>query len=302
MWQQFIYTDSVGDNPYFVYTPETYRVEAPVPLIVMYPQQTTKYNQGLCWNWFLPSNQQRGSGEPASIVGMIQSLQLNTTNWTIDPNRIYVTGISAGAAMAVILGATYPDVFAAIGVHSGLEYQAATNLVQAAKVMHRGGPDPLRQGSVAYTAMSNHSRVVPTIVFHGTADTIVAPLNGDQVVQQWIQTDYLASDKTYAVDYHHPSSIATGQVPGGYSYLTAVWNAPSGEAVQAYWKIDGMGHAWSGGNPASSYTDPRGPDATVAMYDFFMGHPREENAQQQLTPLTRLRHMLTSIFHMKAEE
>jgi len=331
MWQQFIYTDSVGDNPYFVYTPETYRVEAPVPLfvmlhgctqtaldfatgtsmnqlaekqgfIVMYPQQTTKYNQGLCWNWFLPSNQQRGSGEPASIVGMIQSLQLNTANWTIDPNRIYVTGISAGAAMSVILGATYPDVFAAIGVHSGLEYQAATNLVQAAKVMHRGGPDPLRQGSVAYTAMSNHSRVVPTIVFHGTADTIVAPLNGDQVVQQWIQTDYLASDKTYAVDYHHPSSIATGQVPGGYSYLTAVWNAPSGEAVQAYWKIDGMGHAWSGGNPASSYTDPRGPDATVAMYDFFMGHPREENAQQQLTPLTRLRHMLTSIFHMKAEE
>src|SRR6266699_3471307 len=283
MWQQFIYTDSVGDNPYFVYTPETYRVEAPVPLfvmlhgctqtaldfatgtsmnqlaekqgfIVMYPQQTIKYNQGLCWNWFLPSNQQRGSGEPASIVGMIQSLQLNTANWTIDPNRIYVTGISAGAAMSVILGATHPDVFAAIGVHSGLEYQAATNLVQAAKVMHRGGPDPLRQGSVAYTAMSNHS------------------------------------------------SIATGQVPGGYSYLTAVWNAPSGEAVQAYWKIDGMGHAWSGGNPAGSYTDPRGPDATVAMYDFFMGHPREENAQQQLTPLTRLRHMLTSIFHMKAEE
>ncbi len=280
MWQQFIYSDAVGDHPYFVYTPETYRVGAPVPLFVMlhgctqtaldfatgtsmnrlaekqgfivvYPQQTIKYNQGLCWNWFLPSNQQRGSGEPAS---------------------------------------------------TGLEYQAATNLVQAAKVMRRGGPDPLRQGSVAYKAMSNHSRVVPTIVFHGTADTVVAPLNGDQVVQQWIQTDYLASDKTYAVDYHEPSSIATGQVPGGYSYLTAVWNAPSGEAVQAYWKIDGMGHAWSGGNPASSYTDPRGPDATVAMYDFFMGHPREKIAQQQLTPLTRVRHMLTSIFHMKEEK
>src|SRR6266849_6155906 len=155
MWQQFIYSDADGDHPYFVYTPETYRVGAPVPLFVMlhgctqtaldfatgtsmnrlaekqgfivvYPQQTIKYNQGLCWNWFLPSNQQRGSGEPASIVGMIQSMQLNTANWTIDPNRIYVTGISAGAAMSVILGATYPDVFKAIGVHSGLEYQTAT--------------------------------------------------------------------------------------------------------------------------------------------------------------------------------
>src|SRR5216683_5024748 len=324
MWQQFIYSDAVGDHPYFVYTPETYRVGAPVPLFVMlhgctqtaldfatgtsmnqlaekqgfivvYPQQTIKYNQGLCWNWFLPSNQQRGSGEPASIVGMIQSIQLNTANWTIDPNRIYVTGISAGAAMSVILGATYPDVFAAIGVHSGLEYQAATSLVQAAKVMRRGGPDPLQQGSVAYTTMSNHSRAVPTIVFHGTADRVVAPLNGDQVVQQWMQTGYLASNKTYIADYQLPSSMITGQMPGGYAYVTATWNAPSGEVVQAYWKIDGMGHAWSGGNPAGSYTDPRGPDATKAMYHFFMAHPLKSIEIEQPLSHARLRHILASI-------
>ncbi len=331
MWQKFMYSDDAGDHPYFVYTPETYQVGTAVPLFVMlhgctqtvldfatgtsmnqlaeqqefvvaYPQQTINYNQNLCWNWFLPSNQQRGSGEPASIVGIIQSMQTNTTRWTIDPNRIYVAGISAGAAMSVILGATYPDVFAAVGVHSGLAYQAAASLAQAARAMRRGVPDPLQQGSAAYTAMGDHSRVVPTIVFHGMADSVVAPLNGDQVVQQWMQTDYLASDKNYAADYQQPSSIATGQVPGGYSYLKAVWNAPSGEVVQAYWKIDGMGHAWSGGNPACSYTDPRGPDATAAMYRFFMDHPRGKIEQPHRIPLTGLRHLLASIFHIKEEK
>lgn len=328
MWQQFMYSDDAGDHPYFVFIPENYSPATPVPLFVMlhgctqtaldfatgtsmnllaeqqgfivvYPQQTINYNLNLCWNWFLPSNQQRGGGEPASIIGIIQSMQKNTANWTIDANRIYVAGISAGAAMAVILGATYPDVFAAIGVHSGLEYQAATNVAQAVKVMRRGGPEPLQKGNAAYAAMNGQSRVVPTIVFHGSADSVIAPANGDQVIQQWMRTDYLASGMTYVVDFQKPSSMATGQVPGGYSYVTAVWNAPSGEAIQSYWKIDGMGHAWSGGNPAGTYTDARGPDATEAMYRFFMDHTREKIV---LPPLIGLRHWLTSIFHTKEGE
>src|ERR1700736_2497608 len=145
--------------------------------------------------------------------------------------------------MVGILGATYPDVFAAIGVHSGLEYQAANSLGQSVKAMRSGGPAPQERGSAAYAVMGEHARVVPTIVFHGTADCVVAPLNGDQVVQQWMQTDYLASNKTYIADYQHPSSMITGRVPGGYAYVTATWNALSGGVVQAYWEIDGMGHA-----------------------------------------------------------
>lgn len=330
MWQQLMYSDGAGNHPYFAFTPENYSPGTPVPLFVMlhgctqtaldfalgtsmnllaeqhgfivvYPQQTINSNQNLCWNWFLSSNQQRESGEPASIVGIIQSMQENTTTWTIDPNRIYVAGISAGAAMAVILGTTYPDVFAAIGVHSGLEYQAAVTVAQAMKAMRRGGPEPLQKGNAAYAAMNGQSRVVPIIVFHGTADSFVAPVNGDQVIQQWIRTDYLASGMTYLLDFHQPSSITAGQVPGGYSYVTAVWNAPSGETILAYWKIDSMGHAWSGGNPAGTYTDARGPDATSAMYSFFMDHPREKIELPQHNPLTGLRHLLTSIFHVKEE-
>ncbi len=331
MWHQFIFSDAIGDHPYFVYTPESYHIGAPVPLfvmlhgctqtaldfasgismnqaaeqhgfIVMYPQQTINFNQNRCWNWFLHSNQQRGSGEPASIVGMIQEMQASAAMWNIDPHRIYVAGLSAGAAMSVILGATYPDVFAAIGVHSGLEYQAATALAQAAKAMRRAGPDPLQQGSAAYAEMGSQRRIVPVIVFHGMADKVVAPMNGDQVVQQWMHTNFLTSDKTYSADYHQPSSISTGKVKEGYSYLTALWNDQSGKTVQAYWKIDGMGHAWSGGNPAASYTDPRGPDATSAIYRFFMDHPRETIEQPQHTSLTGLRHLLSSIFHKHEEQ
>ena len=171
LWQQFTYLSPAGSHPYFVYTPENYHVGVAVPLvvmlhgctqtvadfavgtkmnqladqykfIVMYPQQMNSYNQNLCWNWFESSNEIRGNGEPAIIAGIIQTVDQNISEWTIATRRVYVTGFSAGAAMAVILGATYPDIFAAIGVHSGLEYQAATNTGDSLKVMSMGGPDP----------------------------------------------------------------------------------------------------------------------------------------------------------------
>jgi len=241
--------------------------------IVVYPQQTPKENRNRCWNWFTSSNQTRGRGEPASIAGVVHALVEQTSHWTIDTNRIYVAGISAGASMAVILGATYPDIFAAIGVHSGIEYQAATNMTQALKVMRRGGPDPVLQGQRAHEAMGNFARRVPTIVFHGTQDPIVSPINGDQTVQQWMQTNQLTLNGTYQVDFHHPSRTTAGQAPGGRAYTVSSWTDTNGEEVQVYWKVQGMGHAWSGGSPIGSYTDPSGPKASLAMYQFFMDHP-----------------------------
>lgn len=328
MWQQYAYNDPVGKHPYFVYTPESYQVGTAVPLFVMlhgcgqtaldfangtsmnllaeqygfivvYPQQTRNYNQGLCWNWFLSAHQSRDHGEPASIVAIVQSVQHNIARWTIDSTRIYVAGLSAGAAMSVILGATYPDVFAAIGVHSGLEYQAATNLNDGLKAMRRGGPDPRQQGLAAYTAMSNLARIVPTIVFHGTKDTTVAPVNGDQTVQQWMETDHLASDSTYAPDFTHPASVTSGQVPGGYAYVIATWNTAHGNEVQAYWKIAGLGHAWSGGNPVGTYTDRRGPDVSLALYNFFMAHAIQKSETHHISPPTKLRQILADLFKVK---
>ena len=258
MLQEFNYRDAAGSHPYFVFTPQRYQVGTSVPLIVMlhgctqlaldfaaatrmnllaeqhnfivvYPQQTKSSNHNLCWNWFLPINQVRGSGEPVSIAGIVQAIKNAAMTWTIDPTRIYVAGISAGAALAVILGVTYPDLFAAIGVHSGLEYQAATSTNTAFKVMRRGGPEPVQQGQIAYNMMSNHARPIPIIVFHGTNDQFVAPLNGDQTVQQWIQTNTLASQGSYTANFSQPDKVTYDQVPGGRAYTTTSWHNADGE-------------------------------------------------------------------------
>jgi poly(hydroxyalkanoate) depolymerase family esterase len=304
-FQQFTYNGSAGSRPYYVYTPANYQPGTAVPLIVLlhgctqnptnfadgtqmntladqqqfivvYPQQTSSYNSLSCWNWFQTAHQSRGSGEPAIIAGITQTVKQATSQWTIDPNRVYVTGLSAGAAMSVIMGATYPDVFAAIGSASGLEYRAATDQTSANMALSQGGPNPTQQGQAAYNAMGSFARVVPTIVFQGTSDYTVYPINGDQTVQQWMQTNHLASGGSYNASFSSPSTTTNGQVPGsgGRAYTIQTWNDNQGNEIQAYWRISGMGHAWSGGSSSGSYTDPNGPSATNAMYTFFMNHPK----------------------------
>ena len=301
---QYTYNGSAGSRPYYVYTPANYQVGTAVPLIVMlhgctqtptdfaagtqmnaladqkqfivvYPQQTSTYNSESCWNWFQTADQARGSGEPAIIAGIVQTVEQTTSQWTIDTNRVYVAGMSAGAAMAVIMGATYPDIFAAMGEESGLEYQAATSLTAATTAESQGGPSPTTQGQAAYNAMGSVARVVPTISFQGTSDFTVYPVNGDQIVQQWMETDHLASNGTYAASFSTPTTTTNGQVSGsgGHAYTTSTWNDNNGNEIQEYWKITGMGHAWSGGSSSGSFTDPNGPSATNAMYTFFMNHP-----------------------------
>src|SRR5579883_594429 len=288
---QYTYNGSAGSRPYYVYTPANYRVGTAVPLIVMlhgctqtptdfaagtqmnaladqdqfivvYPQQTSAYNSLSCWNWFLPADQARGSGEPAIIAGIVQTVEQTTSQWTIDTNRVYVAGMSAGAAMAVIMAATYPDIFAAMGSESGLEYKAATSQTAATTAQMQGGPSPTQQGQAAYNAMGSAARVVPTIVFQGQSDYTVYPINGDQVVQQWMETDHLASNNSYNASFSSPTTTTNGQVSGGHSYTTYTWNDNNGNEIEEYWRVNGMGHAWSGGSSSGSYTDPQGPNAT----------------------------------------
>jgi len=241
--------------------------------LVLYPQQTSSNNAGMCWNWFIPGNQVRGKGEPALLAGMVDHI---ASHFSIDPERVFIAGMSAGAAMAVIMGACYPDYFAAIGVHSGLEYKAATTIVGAQVAMSRGGPDPARQGKLAYLSASSAARVLPVIVFHGTRDETVAPINGNQVIQQFASTndyadDGIANNSVSAT----PSSIETGQVPNGYSY-TIYTHIYQDNVLLKHYKIDGMGHAWSGGSaaPPATFTDPGGPDASSIMWNFFADHPK----------------------------
>jgi poly(hydroxyalkanoate) depolymerase family esterase len=240
--------------------------------IVVYPQQTYAYDGSLCWHWMLPSSQARGSGETAIIAGITQTVMADSAHWNIDAQKVYVAGLSAGACMAVVMAATYPDLYAAVGVGAGTEYKAATDSSSANTAVRYGGPDPVTQGQLAYTAMGAQARALPVIDFHGTVDTIVYPINGDQVVQQWMQTERLAS-ANYNPAFATPSATTQGSVPGGRAYTVRQWNDATGYEVQEYWTISGMNHAWSGGSSAGSFTDPSGPSQSQNMYAFFMAHP-----------------------------
>jgi poly(hydroxyalkanoate) depolymerase family esterase len=297
------FSNAQGSRPYKLYVPSLYSSATPVPLLValhgcsqdpdnfaagthfnaladtnnflvLYPQQTSAANPNRCWNWFLPQNQERGKGEPASIVALVDDIR---TKYTVDPRRIFITGMSSGGAMAVIVAACYPDYFAALGVHSGLEFKAASNLVSAQIAMAQGGPDPRVQGRLAYLSAGVAARVLPVIVFQGTADFTVAPVNGEQVIQQFISTDDYADDGLANNSISPtPSSMQTGQVPDGYFYTIDTYTYRNSVLMQ-YYKIDGMGHAWSGGsaNPPATFVDPRGPDASLLMWQFFADHPKD---------------------------
>src|SRR3954464_7789707 len=300
-WELFTYSGPAGSRRYFVYTPAGYTLAQRVPMVVMlhgctqtpadsaagtawnpladrqtfvvvYPEQTIGDNLLSCWNWFLPEHQTRGSGEAGILAGITGQVLTSDTRWNIDPGRVYVCGISAGGAMAVLLGATYPDLYTAVGIHAGVEYRAATDPITARDAMANGGPDPIEQGAAAFIAMDGRARPVPTIVFHGTADGVVNPVNGDQVVQQWMETDRTAAGGAYRPDFTRRTTLDSGQVPGGHGYTVAQWSDERGTVVQEYWRVTGMNHAWSGGSVFGSFTDPQGPSATEAMWEFFAHH------------------------------
>ncbi|MHC5549354.1 CE1 family esterase, partial [Bacillus subtilis] len=177
--------------------------------------------------------------------------------------------------MSVIMGATYPDIFAAISVGAGLEYKAATNVTGVYTAMSSGGPNPIQQGDLAYSAMGDHKRVVPVILFHGTADYTVAPINAHQILSQCAQTNDRASD---GLDNNNIDDMAdqtaTGTVSGGRSYTQYIYKDTAEKTVMEKYMIEGMGHAWSGGSTSGSYTDPKGPNATKLSWNFFKSHPK----------------------------
>ena len=226
---------------------------------VVYPAQSTSANSSKCWNWFSPSDQQRGRGEPALITGITRQVM---RDYSVDHHRVYVAGLSAGGAAAAIMGMTYPDLYAAVGVHSGLACGAASDLPSAFSAMRQGTLFSGGRDGNASDA-ERHRWVVPTIVFHGDQDTTVHPCNGDQVIAQWKE---LASGDLRTIVVH-------GKVSGGHAYSRTLHIDSSGQAILEQWVVRGASHAWSGGNPAGSYTDPRGPDASREILRFFLEHP-----------------------------
>ena len=290
--------ESFSGRTYWLYVPDGYQAATPVPLVMMlhgctqngsgfatstgmntvadaetflvaYPQQPSSANSSQCWNWFETSHQSRGSGEPALLAGIVGDVD---GSYSVDEDRVFVAGFSAGAAMAVILGATYPDVFSGIAVHSGLEYKAATSLLSGFTAMSSGGPSPDAQGQAAYNAMGSRARLLPVMVIHGTSDFTVATVNGDQVLSQWAQTNDLASDGVDQDDVDDDEELMEGgQVPGGRTFVRYVYEDGSGHPLMEKIVVDGMGHNWSGGALGGTFTDPDGPDASQLLVDFFLG-------------------------------
>lgn len=275
-WVERTFANAAGTRAYDLYVPASYSPDGveTVPLIVMlhgckqaprdfalgtrmnelaerhgflvaYPAQPTAANGSSCWSWFRPEDQGRDRGEPSILAGIAREI---AAGYRVDPRRIFVAGMSAGGAMAVVLGATYPDLFAAVGAHSALPYGVAHDVHSAFGAMKGGGAERIE------TALT-----IPTIVFHGSRDATVHARNGAAIVEQAT----LAREKELVMRQQ------SGQSPDGSSYRRTIYTDAAGNAVVEHWVVSGAGHAWSGGDARGSFTDAKGPDASAEMIRFF---------------------------------
>jgi len=237
--------------------------------LVVYPEQSFLANLLRCWNWFDPKHQSRDSGEPSILAAIVQQV---CSVHDVDPDRVYVAGVSAGGAMAVIAGATYPDLFAGIAVCAGAEFKAATSVTSGLAVMRQGGPDPVVQGQAAFETMKHgltrkRKRRMPVIVFHGTADDRVNPVNADQIILQWSKTNACLAAEHGGNGFALSEEVIADRVPDGYAYKRHIYN--DGGVLMEKWMVDGLGHAWSGSPKPRKHGDPRGPRASAEIWRFF---------------------------------
>lgn len=239
--------------------------------LVLYPAQKLTANPALCWNWFLPANQARDSGEPSEIVAQVNQV---AAQYPVDRKRIYVAGLSAGASLSAILAACYPDVFAAAAVHSGTMYKAAEGVVAAGKAMLSGeAPEPEALAAEAWACGGRRPLAVPLMVWHGDGDNIVNRIDGEQVTRQFVRLNDWADDGRANGSLPAAPATRRGRVPGGYAYSVASYGQPEKPLVE-YYRVETLGHAWSGGRDDLPFSDGKGPDASLAMWNFFRQHSR----------------------------
>jgi poly(hydroxyalkanoate) depolymerase family esterase len=233
-------------------------------LLLVLPHQEGRHHPQRCWRWYEGRHQRRGAGEPRVLAAITAQVLAEAQRWRVDPGRVYAAGLSAGGAMALALGAAYPDVFAAIGVHSAPAYRSAVSGTQALAAMAgRTAVPPPPAGAPA---------IAPLVVVQGDADTVVRPANGQRIADQWLAyragatgVDPVSAARTRTDD---------GHATDGRRWTRTRWYTGRGQRVLELWRIDGLGHAWSGGRPDASYSDPAGPRAGTLMWSFFRAHRR----------------------------
>lgn len=300
-WAVGVVKNSSGSLDYKVWVSSGYQKGKPVPLMLMlhgcnqkaedvaaisamndfadrnnflvaYPEQSAAANPLRCWNWFDPRHQSREAGEPSLIAAVVDDVR---STYSIDQKRVYAVGISAGGAMAVVLVAAYPETFAGLGVIAGIEYKAGTTVQAGLAAMKQGGPDPNQQGLAAFEAIQKSLRGskkrIPVIAFQGMKDPYVSPINTEQLINQWAQTnDYLDDGKDNdSVSIQSPRETK-GSVPNGYSFTKYSYYDGAKRLLMEKWLVQDLGHAWPGSPTANQFADPKGPNATVEIWRFFL--------------------------------
>jgi poly(hydroxyalkanoate) depolymerase family esterase len=238
-------------------------------LLVLLPEQPASANPKKCWNWYDAAHQHRDAGEPSLIAGTTRQ---TLGGWSVDSQRVYVAGVSAGAAMASVMAIAYPDVYAAAGLHSGIPYRAAANVMEGVAAMSRGASDPTALGTTAIADMGPRARAIPVIIVQGAADPVVKPVNAEHTRDMWLAMNDLSlgADARKAA----PAGPMSEQryESGGLRVIESCYRSRAGktgcDVITLF--IDGLGHAWSGGSRAGTFTDERGPDATEAILRFLL--------------------------------
>ena len=300
------YANRHGSRPYKLFIPSRYQGQ-PLPLLVMlhgclqdpndfalgtrmnaiaeeqglfvlYPAQSESANQTRCWNWFIAAHQRRDQGEPSIIADMTREV---IRAYNIDARRVYIAGMSAGGAMAAIMAATYSDLYAAVGIHSGVAFGAAQNFFAAIAAMKDGA------GIGAHLP----AKRIPLIVFHGDQDSTVNARNADQIIAQWLGGP---------APKGHKSTMAEPKDGNGRAFTRTIYRDAAGRALAENWLVHDAGHAWSGGGAAGSFTDAAGPDASREMLRFFLGPSADASGEQGGGLLRRIKNRLRGWGHADA--
>ena len=238
--------------------------------LVLFPEQPESANPKKCWNWYDPAHQRRDDGEPSLIVGMTRQV---SRDWAVDSQRVYLAGISAGAAMASIVAISYPDVYAAAALHSGIPYRAASTVMEAVGVMAKGAPDTARLARLALEAMGTRARPIPAIIVQGADDPIVRPVNATHTRDAWVAMNALARGKSSASATLDVNARRTEFSAGGLAVVRECFGESTARTCEVETLlVSGLGHAWSGGSKLGTFTDERGPDATEAIMHFLLAH------------------------------
>jgi poly(hydroxyalkanoate) depolymerase family esterase len=293
------YSNEYGKLDYLVYTPAAYDGAEEIPMLLMlhgctqtpqtietasgmtqiadannfvlvYPQQNANASPHRCWNWYHPQNQTRETGEPSLLMGIVNQVQ---ENYAVDAGRIYVTGLSSGGAMTSILASCFPDVFAAAAVHSGMAYKSANSVIQAIIAPFRGNQTPPNlAGEAAYACSGTQGQTIPTLIMHGTVDSVVFPINADHTLIEMAQLNDLQDDGQDNDSVRpEPTNVQRQQVEGGHAYTVEDY-VYDGELLLQTYRVENMGHTWAGGTGIFPQSDPKAPNASQIFWDFMSAY------------------------------